>query len=326
METMIDERVQDLINLIHKLGVEQRQTIDFARIAQYFTLDSLTTIAFGKPVGFLIQNQDLYDYNESSSAFYPVLAMGATLETFNDILKSRIVQFLAGPKAKDKAGLGAIIGWAQQIVGERFAEKPTKSKDRRVAMLDSFIDHGLTQLEAESESLLQILAGSDSTATVIRMTVLYLLTNPPVYAKLRAEVDEAVNKDQASSIVRVAEFNSLPYLQAVVKESIRLWQPLTGIATKIAPAEGVTSYGRHIPGGTLLALHIQAITTRKDFFGPDADLFRPQRWLDADPDTLKMYEKIWELTFAGGQYTCPGKNIALMETSKVVFEVSLRVS
>ena len=320
MEAMIDERVQDLIVLIQRIGVGQRQTIDFARIAQYFTLDSLTHIAFGRPLGFLIENRDLYDYNESSTAFFPVLAMGASVPAVNNILKSRIVQFLAGPKAQDKAGLGAIIGWAQQVVGDRFAGESSELKGRPY-MLDSFIKHGLSQLEAESESLLQILAGSDSTATAIRMTTLYLLTNPPVYAKLRNEIDEAVKNGTVSEIIQVSEATSLPYLQAVIKESLRCWQPLTGIGTKIAPPGGALSNGVKIPAGTQLALANQAIMFRKDLFGADADIFRPERWLEADTQTLKLYERTWELTFAGGQYTCPGKYIALMETNKVVFEV-----
>ena len=279
---------------------------------------SLTFAAFGKPVGFLIENRDLYDYNASSTAFYPILAMGATVSFINTILQSRVMQFLAGPKPEDKAGAGAIIGWTQKIVADRFAGQ---GKNDRVDMLDSFIKHGLTQLEAESESLLQLLAGSDSTATSIRMSILFILTNPPVYAKLRSEIDEA---GKQGGIIQNSETASLPYLRAVVKEAIRVWQPLTGIATKVAPPEGCTSNGVRIPGGTDLALNIQALTTRKDFFGPDADLFRPERWLEADPETLKRYEKIWDWTFAGGQYTCPGKGIALMETHKVVFELLRR--
>ena len=322
MEAMIDERVQDLISLIQRLGVEQRETVDFARIAQYFTLDSLTHIAFGRPLGFLHENRDLYDYNASSTAFMPVLAMGASVPIIGDILKSRIVQFLAGPKSKDKAGLGAIIGWSQEVVRQRFEGKSTELYGRPY-MLDSFIKHGLTQLEAESESLLQILAGSDSTATAIRMSILFLLTNPPVYAKLRNEVDNATQSGTISKIVQVSEAASLPYLQAVIKETTRVWQPLTGIATKIAPPGGLTCNGISIPGGTQLAIHNTGMMTRKDIWGSDGDVFRPERWHEADPQTLKLYERTWELTFGGGQYTCPGKPIALMETSKVIFEVSL---
>ena len=71
-------------------------------------------------------------------------------------------------------------------------KKRKEARGARADMLDSFMKHGLTQLEAESEATIQILAGSDSTATALRMAICFLLTNPVVYAKLREEIDAAV--------------------------------------------------------------------------------------------------------------------------------------
>ena len=110
------------------------------------------------------------------------MELGTNIPWIHNILSSKLMQALAGPKPEDKAGLGAIIGVAQKVVAERFDPDADSKRDRD--MLDAFIAHGLTQLEAESESLLQILAGSDSTATTIRVTFLYMLTNPTVYSKL----------------------------------------------------------------------------------------------------------------------------------------------
>lgn len=245
--------------------------------------------------------------------------MGTNFPFIHAILSSRLTQLLAGPKPEDQAGLGAIIGIAQKIVAERF-DPASESKDAK-DMLNSFIKHGLTQLEAESESLLQILAGSDSTATTIRATFLYILTNPPVYAKLRAEIDEAIATGSVSfPVITNQEALQLPYLQACIKEGLRLWQPLNGIQTKVAPPEGVTINGVIIPGGTQVGLSQHNMMRRQDFFGPDADLFRPERWL-TDPETVKAYERVWELSFAYGRFTCLGKGIALMELNKVFVEV-----
>ena len=238
------------------------------------------------------------------------------------------MQLLAGPKSEDKAGLGAIIGIAQKVVSKRFepdeAAKGYAPKD----MLNSFIEHGLTQLEAESESLLQILAGSDSTATTIRLTMLQLLTNPPAYARLRAEIDAAVRSHSISApVITNAEAQRLPHLQACIRESIRVCQPLTGLADKLAPPEGVTtSNGVFIPGGTRVAVNSTAMCTRSDIFGPDSDLFRPGRWTDeTDAEKVKAYERIWEMSFASGRFTCPGRNIAMMECGKVFVEVRLLI-
>lgn len=232
------------------------------------------------------------------------------------------MQALAGPKPEDKTGLGAIVGVAQKIVAERF--DPTDEKTGRDRdMLDAFIKHGLSQIEVESESVLQILAGSDSTATSIRMTFLLLLTNPRVYNKLQAEIDAAVSSGNVTfPVIQNAEALQLPYLQAVIKEGLRLWQPLNGIVTKDSPKEGITVNDVYIPGNTQVCLSQHSMMRRRDLFGPDSDSFRPERWLDSNADHVKEQERIWELSFSTGRFSCLGKGIALMELNKVFVEVS----
>jgi cytochrome P450 len=294
--------------------------MDFAKLAQFFTLDSLTTMAFGYPFGFITKNEDLYDYNKTSTAFFPMMELGTNIPLVHSVLSSRLMQAIAGPKAEDKIGLGAIIGITRRIVAERFSSDAKAPQD----MLNSFISHGLTQEEAESESLLQILAGADSTATSIRCTMLYLLTNPVAFAKLRGEIDQAVKSGNVTvPIISYSMGMQMPYLQACIKEGLRMWQPLNGIQTKVAPPEGATVNGVYIPGGTQVGWSSHSMMKRRDIFGDDVDHFRPERWLDGDPETIKKYERAWEITFGAGRFTCLGKNIALMELTKVLFEVRL---
>jgi cytochrome P450 len=250
------------------------------------------------------------------------MELATNIPFVHSIISSSFMQALAGPKPEDKAGLGAIIGVAQKVVAERFDPKSEKPSQQDRDMLDAFIWHGLSQLECESEALLQILAGSDSTATSIRMTFLLLLTNPAVYSKLRTEIDTAISAGNISfPIVKSSEAQNLPYLQACIKEGLRLWQPLNGIVTKDAPREGVTINGVWIPGGTQVCLSQHSMMRRKDLFGPDAEMFRPERWVEGDADTIKGYEKVWDYTFSAGRFLCLGKGIALMELNKAVLEV-----
>lgn len=71
-------------------------------------------------------------------------------------------------------------------------------------------------------------AGSDTTATAIRAITLFIISNPRVHAKLRSEIDEAESQGQISSPVTDTEAKSLPYLQACIKEDLRIWPPFTG--------------------------------------------------------------------------------------------------
>jgi hypothetical protein len=77
----------------------------------------------------------------------------------------------------------------------------------------AFIRHGLTQRECETEALFQVVAGSDTTATAIRATMLYVVTTPRVYQKLQHEIDVAIREGRISSPILSAEGEKLPYLQ-----------------------------------------------------------------------------------------------------------------
>ncbi len=94
------------------------------------------------------------------------------------------------------------------------------------------------------------MAGSDTTATAVRAIMLFLITTPRVLWRLRAEIDEAVNSGNISNPIRDQEARALPYLQACIKEGLRLFPPVTGLLTKLVPPEGDTIDGVFLPGGT----------------------------------------------------------------------------
>ena len=94
------------------------------------------------------------------------------------------------------------------------------------------------------------MAGSDTTATAVRAIMLFLITTPRVLWRLRAEIDEAVNSGSLSNPIRDPEARALPYLQACIKEGLRLFPPVTGLLSKMVPPEGDTIDGVFLPGGT----------------------------------------------------------------------------
>lgn len=61
---------------------------------------------------------------------------------------------------------------------------------------------------------------------------------------------------------------------------------------------------------------------RTDIFGPDPDIFRPERFLEASPGKREEMEKTTDLMFGYGRYRCLGRNMAWLEMEKVFVEVS----
>ncbi|KAL2372698.1 hypothetical protein RJ035_002743 [Blastomyces gilchristii] len=123
-----------------------------------------------------------------------------------------------------------------------------QNKITKPDMLGSFVAHGLSQRDAEAESLVQIVAGSDTTATTLRIALLLLTTSPKTYTTLASEIDRAISQSRISSPVTDAEARALPYLQACIKECFRFWPPITGIMPRICPREAMVC-GVKVPGG-----------------------------------------------------------------------------
>ena len=190
-------------------------------------------------------------------------------------------------------------------------------------MLGSFIRHGLSEEEAAGEALLQIVAGSDTSAGTIRAVMLNVLTNPHIYKRLQDEIDAHVKLGVASSPITDAEARSMPYLQAVIKEGLRILPPASGAMFKQVPPGGDVIDGKYLPGGTQIGNSPLGIQRMKSIYGPDADHFRPERWIEASLEKAAEMTSTVDLIFHYGKWQCIGKSVALMEFNKVFVEVSL---
>jgi cytochrome P450 len=121
------------------------------------------------------------------------------------------------------------------------------------------------------------MAGADSTATTIRTIFLYIITNLSVYSKLRDEIFASLEDGRISSLVIYnAEARDLPYLQACIKEGLRIWPPLTRLMTKKAPPEGNYFKGLFIPSNTDIAYLAYGVQRHTEIYREDADIFRPE--------------------------------------------------
>lgn len=207
---------------------------------------------------------------------------------------------------------------ANAKVAERYALDAVAQPD----MLGSFIRHGLTQEEAARESLLNVMAGSDTSATTMRVMLLSILTNPVAYRKLQDEIDEGIEASRISAPVKDSEARQLPYLQAAIKEALRIKPPAAGLGSRTAPPEGDVIDGKFIPGGTQVGMSAFGIFHSKAVFGEDASIFRPERWLEADKERLASMASVVDMVFSVGNHHCLGKQVAFMELNKIFVEVS----
>lgn len=164
-------------------------------------------------------------------------------------------------------------------------------------------------------------AGSDTTGTALRATLLNIITNASVYARLQTEIDSAVARDIVSDIIQNREaIRGFPYLQACIREGLRVFPPITALRERVTPPEGDNINGHHVPGGVNIGLNMRGVLLN-EIFGNDADVYRPERWLESSPEELNEMKKVQELVYGHGSTRCLGINIATMSLNKGLFEV-----
>ena len=329
MEEDIDQRFLELFSLLETKYISDHRgnyrPVDLSRIMTFFTLDVISTVAFGQKFGFLEMDDDPFGYIANLDSFLPAVILFGAWPELQKILQLPFLKpFL--PKSTDKRGLGKVMGFAKDRVEERFrGEDPVKRQD----MLQSFINHGLTMEELESETITQITAGSDSTSTALRMTLHYISTTPAILLRLLREVNDAMAAGKVSRpMIKDVEARQLPYLQACIKEGLRMYPPVNALLAKEVPKNGVTIDGKLAPGGTWIAVNSFGMMRDKAIFGEDVDIFRPERWLAEDKDhvskdTFERMNETVRMVFGYGRFACLGQSVAFMELNKGIIEVSL---
>ena len=145
-----------------------------------------------------------------------------------------------------------------------------------------------------------------------------ILNSPPIYANIVSEIEAAVRDGVIPPTGNIgwSEAQNLPYLQACLKEAMRL-RPAVGLnITRLVPPEGAELDGQRFPGGVTIAANGWVLHRDREVFGADADDFRPGRWLEDEERARRMERFMFQ--FGGGSHLCIGRNLALLEINKVV--------
>ncbi|KAJ4377219.1 hypothetical protein N0V83_000042 [Neocucurbitaria cava] len=133
-----------------------------------------------------------------------------------------------------------------------------------------------------SELISILLAGRETTASALSSLWFVLAKRPDIVEKLQAEVQSLGGQKP-----NFTQLKSMPYLQNTIKEVLRLYPPLPGnlraatedtVLPKGGGPEGKAPI--FVPKGQIILYNVYSLHRRQDIFGPDADIFRPERWED----------------------------------------------
>lgn len=163
---------------------------------------------------------------------------------------------------------------------------------------------GMSQGEIVQNYIVLLVAGSETSATLLSGATWLLLRNPDALRKLAAETRAAFAVEED---ICIATCQKLPYLKAVIEESLRWYPPAPGILPRRTDVNTVID-GRVVPPGTSVGVHIwSAHHSSRNF--KDADRFVPERWLD-DPRYADDNKEAFT-PFSQGPRNCIGKRCVL---------------
>ncbi|XP_027364648.1 geraniol 8-hydroxylase-like [Abrus precatorius] len=149
-----------------------------------------------------------------------------------------------------------------------------------------------------------LVAGTDTTAYGLERTMTELMHSPEAMAKAKKELEETIGRGNP---VEESDVARLPYLQAVIKESLRLHPPAPLLLPRRAKID-VQVCGYTIPKGSQILINEWAIGRNPNIWD-NAHVFSPERFLGSDID---VKGRNFQLTpFGSGRRICPGSPLAV---------------
>ncbi|KAI9452373.1 cytochrome P450 [Lactarius psammicola] len=156
-------------------------------------------------------------------------------------------------------------------------------------------------------------AGQETTSTTLHWWLLAMLVYPAVQARAHAELDEVVGRARPPTF---ADVPSLPYLRAMVKETLR-WAPITVLGMPHASIADDWYEGVFIPKGTVCVPNMRLLNSNPEVFGNDAAEFDPTRWYLDEKGRSRVNlqaggggREDGHVTFGYGWRVCPGRYVA----------------
>ncbi|KAL3616318.1 hypothetical protein CASFOL_039708 [Castilleja foliolosa] len=205
--------------------------------------------------------------------------------------------------------------WIDQHIGK------AESRDEQdfIDVMLSAIDDKLTSFGHSRETIIKatilnlILAGSDTTAIHITWLLSLLLNHPHVMQRAQHEIDTKVGKDRW---VQDSDINNLVYLQAIVKETLRLFPP-GPLSVPHEATQDCHVTGYHVSKGTRILVNVWKLH-RDPRIWPEPEKFMPERFLTSHAEVDFNGHCYEFVPFGSGRRSCPGITFATQVTHLAV--------
>ncbi|KAF1964543.1 cytochrome P450 [Bimuria novae-zelandiae CBS 107.79] len=293
-----------LMYTISEVGADGAQPIDLGRLLNFTTFDVMAELTFGHNLGMLAKNE-YSSWVESIAGFLRMLPFVAMINYY-PVLRTILFERFQPKWIREKRETHC--NYAAGLVDERL-RVGSKHPDVWNLVIKEEKGRGLTLEEMHSNAENFMLAGSETTATLLSGAVYNLLKDGRSYTLLCEEVRGAFTSADDMTLESLA---NLPYLTAVLKESLRIYPPVPIGSPRVIQSAGQLIQGTYIPAATRVSVHHwSTYHSSANFTSPDT--FIPERFLSPPPAEFAgdAYEAFQP--FGAGYRNCIGQGMAMHE-------------
>ncbi|RMD39764.1 hypothetical protein DV735_g5360, partial [Chaetothyriales sp. CBS 134920] len=300
---MFDEMYDISTQLIAKWArMEESDSIDVTDDFTRLTLDSIALCAMDTRFNSF--------YSKNMHPFVNAM-VGFLVESGRRPLRSTLEQFWSTSATRQYEADIALMQKVAQGVLDRRRAHPSDKNDLLNVMLhgtDPKTGEHLTDQSIMYNMITFLIAGHETTSGMLSFTIYHLLKYPEVFQKAQAEVDRVVGKGP----VKVEHMSKLPYIEAVLRETLRVLPtaPFFSVTRHDATEPTILGGKYYVPPGAVFGALLPSIHRDPAVYGEDADEFKPERMYGEN--FAKLPPNAWK-PFGNGARACIGRPFAWQE-------------
>ncbi|KAL9121278.1 MAG: hypothetical protein Q9187_002163 [Circinaria calcarea] len=311
---------------IQAMNDMKEQPVDFKSWAQYWSFDVTSQMIFGCPYGFMRKRGDidgLLSRMNLGLRYAAIIGQVPELHPWlvgNNTVMSFLSRFHSFPNPTAK-----ILREAERRL-EMHDHKPHTCGNTvlcRLARVQGTTDGRSRKLDDVNLLFETFVAAGTRVSATLGTVFYFLMENRATYEKLVHEVRHDEKSRIFDSAVKTDASLKMPYLDAVIKEAMRLIPTNSAPLERCIPRGGIDMHGYQIPEGTIISMSSYVIHRNSEVYGADVDSFCPERWMESDLATKERMEKCY-LAFGKGARRCTGQELAMLEMRIFIIQVLRR--